>query len=98
MSVDYDHGSLFGERYEDVYDHFGDPVYSGCCGVYMVWDPINEEYICPKCGHVYSRKEFLDEYVEAYGPECYGCRTNFPECIVCHRGHQQKLDERESLI
>ena len=98
MSVDYDRGTLFGDRYEDVYDQDGDAVYSECCGVCMMWDPESEDYVCPDCGRHYSRKEFLDEYVEAYGPECYRCRTNFPECVVCHHGYQDLLDEREDRI
>ena len=98
MSVDYDCGALLGDRYEEVYDQNGNGVLSECCGVYLVWDSHTGKYICPGCNEQISRQEFLDEYVEAYGNECYGCKTNFPQCIICHRDHQQELDEREDQI
>lgn len=98
MIRDVDCGAIFGDRYEDVYDQDGEGVLTDCCGVFMMWDPQKECYICPKCGAVITRKEFLDEYVEAYGPECYSCRTNFPECVICHKNHQHELDEREDRI
>lgn len=96
--VDYDRGAGFGDRYEDVYDQDGEGVYTQCCGVFMMWDPKSETYFCPQCGEEISRRDFLDEYVEAYGPECYSCRTNFPQCGVCHKNHQEELDEREDRI
>ena len=95
---DLDYGARFGDRYEDVYDQDGDGVVTDCCGVYMMFDPYRSVYICPECGQVISRREFLDEYVEAYGPECYSCRTNFPQCVICHKNHQRELDEREDRI
>ena len=98
MSIDYDLGALMGDRYEEVYDQNGNGVLTDCCGVYMVWDSQTGKYICPRCKDQISRQEFLDEYVEAYGPECYGCKTNYPQCIICHRGHQKDLDEREDRI
>ena len=95
---DLDYGARYGDRYEDVYDHDGEGVISRCCGVYMLWDPKHEVYFCPKCGRVTKRTEFLDEYVEAYRPERYSCRTNFPQCVICHKNHQRELDEREDYL
>ena len=98
MSIDYDRGARLGERYEEVYDLDGETVYTDCCGVCMYWDSHTGKYFCPDCDRVISRKEFLDEYVEAFGPECYRCKTNYPQCEVCHKNHQEDLDRRNDRI
>ena len=92
---DPDRGALLGGDFEDVFDHACNGVLTDCCNVYMMWDSRTEKYICPGCGRQITRKYFLDHYVNAYGPECYGCRTNFPQCIVCHKNHQKECDEHE---
>ena len=92
---DFDVGAIFGDRFEEVYDHDGESIFTNCCGVYMMWDPVTELYFCPQCGRTITRRIFLNKYVRPYGPECYSCRTNFPQCVVCHKNHQQELDDHE---
>ena len=92
---DPDYGARFMDQLEEVYDHHGNCILTECCGVYGMWDPYHENYICPKCGRTVSRSSFLKNYVPAYGPECFSCRTNFPQCVICHKNHQKELDDRE---
>ena len=92
---DPDCGALLGPDFEDVFDHAGNGVLTKCCKVFMMWDSLDEKYICPACGHAISRTEFLLKYVEPYGIECFSCRTNFPQCIFCHKNHQTECDIHE---
>ena len=92
---DPDCGAVLGPDFEEVFDHDGNGVYTDCCGVFMMWDSVHEIYICPCCGKRISRREFLIRYVEAYGPECFSCRTNFPQCVICHKNHQAECDRHE---
>ena len=92
---DPDCGAFLGGDFEDVYDHFGNGVLTDCCHVYMMWDSRSEKYICPKCKRSITRREFLNRYVKPYGPECYTCRTNFPQCVICHKNHQDECDRHE---
>ena len=92
---DLDCGALLGGDNEDVFDHDGNGILTNCCGVYMMWNARTERYFCPNCGRSISRSRFLDIYVKPYGPECYECRTNFPQCVICHKNHQEECDEHE---
>lgn len=85
------------DRYEAVYDTNAMDVESHCCFADMVWDSCDEVYICTECGRKISRRDFLDEYVRAFGHECYSCRTNFPRCVICHLNHQSELDDYNIL-
>lgn len=93
--LDPDCGILLGDDFEEVFDHDGDSVLTECCNVYMMWNSRTEKYICPGCGRQFSRKYFLEHYVPAYSPECFSCRTNFPQCVICHKNHQFECDRHE---
>ena len=90
---DYDRD--WGEEYDDVYDRDGEVILTECCNQPMKFD--GTDYICPECGETIDRDDFLDNYCEPFGSECYSCRTNFPRCGVCHRNHQEELDEWDEL-
>lgn len=92
---DPDFGAFLGGEFEDAFDCNGNNILTRCCNVYMMWNSITERYVCPKCKRTITRKQFLDIYVEPYGPECYSCRTNFPRCVICHKNHQYECDQYE---
>ncbi len=90
-------GYFDDDRYEAAHNTDATDVASHCCFTDMVWDSWNEVYICTDCKNEISRDEFLAEYVEPFGPECYSCRTNFPRCVICHLNHQDELDDYNFL-
>lgn len=84
-------------RYEAVYDRNAMDLSAHCCFADMVWDSWYDVYICTECGMEISRDDFLSEYVTPFGPECYGCKTNFPRCGICHLNHQDEIDSYNEL-
>lgn len=85
----YDDSSEYSDNsevYEDVYDEDGYFVYCDLCNAELKWKDGN--YICPECGQILNRSEFMN-YIgaEPPGPECVTCDNQYPGCIVCPYGY-----------
>lgn len=77
---------VFSNEYDEVYDEDGFTVTCDMCSGEIKWK--DGVYLCPDCGQILSRTEFLN-YIGAEPPgvECASCVNLYPGCVVCPYGY-----------